>query len=217
LGDNRDRVAVALEAAARFAQGRQEDELSLVAFAGEAVTRVPPSSDPEVILAGVASLNVDFVRNGTNISEAILTAIAQLMRSERETRVLILLTDGAHNQAGVTPFAAARVASALGIRVHSISIGAQDEQRVVPGGGIDLEVETALVGISSLTGGRYFRATSASDLEAIYLEIDRIEASIEAPVTRVELDPWRAWFLGAALALLAMEIVLRGSRWEVIP
>jgi len=214
MGDGRTRVAVAREASLRFAEGRLDDELSLVAFGGEAVTRVPPTIDPRVIVAGVASLDVDFVRNGTNISEAILTAIAQLNGSDRETKVVILLTDGAHNQAGVTPYATARAASALGVRVHSISISSPDEG-VDPG--IGPEAETVLYGISELTGGRYFRATSAADLEAIYLEIDRVESSIEAPTTQEEREPWRGWFLAAALALLAMEILLRGSRWGVIP
>lgn len=217
----RSRLAVAREAAVRFAERRSGDELSLVAFGGEAVTRVPPTTDPRVIVDGVQSLQVDFVRNGTDVSGAVLTSIAQLLSSEREPRVVILLTDGAHNQAGIQPYATGRAAAALGIRVHSISVapavGSADPTEGPPSYEEPTEdLETVLSGVSALTGGRYFEATSAAALDSIYIEIDRIESPTNTPVEREERRSMEAWFLALALLSLAVEIFLRGSRWGVL-
>lgn len=216
----RSRLAVAREAAVRFAERRAGDELSLVAFGGEAVTRVPPTTDPNVVVAGVESLDVDFVRNGTDISGAVLTAIAQLLSSEREPRVVVLLTDGAHNQAGTEPYATGRAAAALGIRVHSISVGSSPDSASstsdAPNPDAPPDLATVLSGVSSLTGGRYFRATSAASLDSIYAEIDRVESRSVTRVEREERRSEQGWFLGLALLLLGLEVLLRGSRWGVL-
>jgi len=217
LGGGSDRLGVAREAAEHFARGRSMagDELSLIAFAGDALTRVPPTLDPEVIALGVRTLEVQFVRDGTDISMAILTALTHLLPSEREPKVIVLLTDGAHNGTRVPPLSAARVAAARGVRVHSISLQGElpegvrnpASQRVAE------EMETALSAIATLTGGRYFHASSPALLEAIYAEIDRIERPVERVVEREEEEARRGWFLLLALTLLALEMGLRGSRW----
>ena len=216
----RSRLAVAREAAVRFAERRSGDELSLVAFGGEALTRVPPTTDPRVIVAGVQSLQVDFIRNGTDISGAVLTAMAQLLSSEREPRVMVLLTDGAHNQAGIQPYETGRAAAALGIRVHSIGVMSASDAAASVGNALvpqePEDVETVLSGVAALTGGRYFRATSAVALDSIYVEIDRIESPSDTPTEREERRPLEGWFLALALLFLAVEILLRGSRWGVL-
>jgi Ca-activated chloride channel family protein len=210
------RLEVAREAAIRFAERRSGDELSLVAFGGEAVTRVPPTLDERVIAAAVRSLRTDFVRNGTDVSGAVLTAITQLLSSDREPRVVVLLTDGAHNQAGVEPYATGRAAAALGVRVHSISIAPGEEPGSLVGGrASDADVETILSGVSSLTGGRYFRAASGAALDSIYVEIDQIESQ-SRPTERERRIPRERVFLTLALLLLAAEVSLRGSRWGIL-
>jgi hypothetical protein len=49
MDGNRTRLEVAREAAMRFARARDRDELALVAFAGEALVRVPPTPDPRLV------------------------------------------------------------------------------------------------------------------------------------------------------------------------
>ncbi|HSH74470.1 MAG TPA: VWA domain-containing protein [Longimicrobiales bacterium] len=220
MEDARSRLEVAREAAVRFAERRSGDELSLVAFGGEALTRVPPTTDARVIVAGVESLEVDFVRNGTDVSGAVLTAMTQLLGSDREPRIVVLLTDGAHNQTGVQPYATGRAAAALGIRVHSISMASAGDGDASggasTGAGNAEAAETVLSGVAALTGGTYFRATSAAALDSIYREIDRIESPSSAPSEREERRPLHRWFLVAALLLLTLEVLLRGSRWGVL-
>jgi hypothetical protein len=91
MGDRQSRISLAREAAVRFARRRIHDELSLVAFGSEALTRVPPTTDRELIVQGVESLEIQLVRDGTDISCAILTSVSRLLESEREPRVVVLL------------------------------------------------------------------------------------------------------------------------------
>ena len=224
------RLQVARDAAVRFAQGRRLDELSLIAFAGGAVTRVPPTTDPELIVAGVESLEVQLVLDGTDISSAMLGSLARLLESEREDRVIVLLTDGAHNGTGVAPLVTARAAEALGVRVHSIALLSGPDRARLAGMSaavraatlarqclVEAEMETVLTGISRMTGGEYFRASSQAALDSIYRAIGEIEAPVEEDI-RVEVrSSLRAWLLLATLLFIAFDAVLRGSRWGLVP
>lgn len=74
-------------------------------------------------------------------------------------KVLIVLTDGAEacNGSGATPQTAIAAAQAAGVRVFTIGIGAANG--------------AVLTQIANATGGRYFTATSASDLAGVYRTI----------------------------------------------
>jgi Ca-activated chloride channel family protein len=56
-----NRLDVARSAAMRFAESRPHDELSLVGFAGKSVTRMPPTTDPNLIVSGVKSLEIELL------------------------------------------------------------------------------------------------------------------------------------------------------------
>jgi len=226
MGGERSRIDVAREAAVRFAASRPLDELSLVGFAGEALTRVPPTTDPDLVVAAVETLRLQLVRDGTDISAAVLTATARLLESEREPRVLVLLTDGAHNGTRVPPLAAARAAAALGVRVHAISVvGPVDTARAPAAarttlarrqGDVLIEMRTVLQGIADITGGRYFHAGSAQALDSIYAEIDRLEPPVETVTGSERRESERRWPLLFAFGLLGLESVLRSSRWSAV-
>ncbi len=223
MEDESSRLMVAREAAVRFTEGRPLDEPTLVAFAGQATTRVPPSTDPDLIIAGVESLEVQLVFDGTNISEAVLTSMMRLLESQRDQRVIVLLTDGAHNGGGVTPLTTARAAAALGVRVHSIALLSEPDLSEVRTEArlrqvqVESEMETVLTGISRITGGEYFRASSAVALDSIYSEINEIEAPLEELIEFEVRESRRTWPLLLGLILLGLDVALRGSRWGVVP
>jgi Ca-activated chloride channel family protein len=221
MGERRSRIEVAREAGVRFARRRVHDELSLVGFGSDALTRVPPTTDMDLVVHGVESLETQLVRDGTDISGAVLAASARLLESEREPRVLVLLTDGAHNGAETPPLVTARAAEALGIRIHAISIlapetapGSRAAQIIQERFGD--ERETVLQRLAAITGGQYYRATSPGALDSIYAEIDRIEAPIPRIVEEEIREPLSAWFFVLGLLLLAGDGLLRGSRWGVV-
>lgn len=221
MGDRQSRISLAREAAVRFARRRVYDELSLVAFGSEAVTRVPPTSDQELIVQGVESLEIQLVRDGTDISGAILTSVARLLESEREPRVVVLLTDGAHNGPEIPPLVPARAAAAVDVRIHAISILAPEDAQLDRAGSIvrsrfGAERETVLQGIADITGGRYFRAPSPAALDSIYDEIDRIETPRPRVDDREVRHPLAGWLYLLSLSLLGIDALLRGSRWGLV-
>jgi Ca-activated chloride channel family protein len=227
MEDERTRMAVARESAARFAEGRELDEMSLVAFAGQAVTRVPPTTDPRLIVTGVETLVPQLVLDGTDISAAMLMSLVRLLESDREERVIVLLTDGAHNGAGVAPLVTGRAAAALGVRVHSIALLGEPDlaQLSAPLRAsllarqalVESEIETVLTAISRITGGEYYRASTGPQLDSIYREIANIEAPVDQTVERTFRTSLRVWPLLLALLFIGVDAVVRGSRWGLVP
>lgn len=223
MAGGNSRIEVARAAAARFAGGRPHDELSVTAFAGEALIRVPPTTDERVVAAGVESLDVHLLRDGSDLATGILTAVDRMRRTEREERVVVLLSDGAHNGFRVPLLAAARAAAAVGVRVHGISIPGPPDR---PGAAGAPERESrrraeerrrALEGVAGITGGRYFQAGSARALDSVYRAVDRLEEPEEVVTEREVRHPLRASILLLGLLLLGGEGLLRGSRWGVVP
>ena len=221
MGDQSSRISVARDAAVRFARRRPYDELSLVAFGKESLTRVPPTTDPELIAQGVETLEIQLVRDGTDIAGAVLTSVAQLLESDREPRVVVLLTDGAHNGVVMPPLFAARAASAVDVRIHSISVLSPDGEISPFSTGLrqrfNEERETVLQGLADITGGEYFQATNPAALDSIYQEIDRLEAPVLRMNPSETRQPQRTWFFLLTLTLLGLELLLRGSRWGLVP
>ena len=99
--------------------------------------------------------------SGTNFESAISAATDELLLHGNRSHkwIEILLTDGIPEPAGanLTPATAMRTAQA-NITVYTIGLGAQLD-------------EPLLQWLAGLTGGTYFHAMSASELEAIYLNI----------------------------------------------
>ena len=145
----------------------------------------------------------------------------RLRERPENSRVLILLTDGANTAGEVDPMQATRIAAESGLKIYTVGIGADamtvnsrfGKRQVNPSRNLD---EKALRAIAEATGGKYFRARDTQEMEEIYAELDLLE-----PVTEEELNyrPRRSlytWPLGLALALsvgLAL-FRLRGNRHD---
>jgi Ca-activated chloride channel family protein len=111
--------------------------------------------------------------------------------------VAILLTDGQTN-AGYDPIDAARMASEYGLRVYTVGFGTA-RGNIIGFGGFSMRAqldEEALKKISDMTKARYFHATSAEDLKAVY---DVLSRQIVVETREMEIT---AFF--AALAALLM-------------
>ncbi len=194
-----------------FLEGRTDD-VGIVSFGGEALTRVPLTHDHYVVRAAIRDLDSRLLLDGTDIAGAIAAGAGLLRDAPHSSKILILLTDGAHNGEGLAPSRAARAAAAFGVRVYPIAIGTDYMLRNQL-----VEMETVLTQAAFITGGRYFRATDVEALEEIYEEIDRLAAPSEEIVERTEATPIGLWVLLASLPVLLLGAALRGSRWGVLP
>ncbi len=205
-----NRVEAAKQVAEEFIAGRTSDRIGLVMFAGEAYTWCPLTLDYNVLVELMKQVQAGTVTDGTGIGKAIATGANRLRSSDAKSRVLILLTDGVNNVDQPDPLTAARAAAAVGIKIYTIGIGTRGTARApvqTPFGiqyrQVRVEIDEELLQqIAEMTGGRYFRATSADALRRIYKRIDEMETSrIEVQHLRRWRELFRPW---AALALLLL-------------
>jgi Ca-activated chloride channel family protein len=205
------RMQLAKRTVNQFLEG-QTGDVGLIAFGGEALTRVPLTRDHYVIREALDDLDSRLVLDGTDIAMAIAAGAGLLRDAPHRSKMLILVSDGAHNGEGIEPALAARAAAAYQVKVYPISIGSDFmlADQIV-------EIETVLTQAAEVTEGRYFRATDGEALEEIYEEISLLAAPSEEMVERIEVTPLGLWFLLAAFPLLLIGAALRGSPWGVLP
>lgn len=223
-----DRLGAAKKVATQFVNARENDNMGLVIFAGESLTGVPMTTDRAALTNYIESLDFNMLEDGTAIGDGLATSINRLKDSKTKSRSVILLTDGSNNTGNVAPLTAAEIARQLGIKVYTIGVGTNGnapmptidyfgrmtytQQPVV----ID---EATLKEISSMTGGKYFRATGNKVLEDIFEEIDTLEKSVidVRNFSHTEDSPLTFWLIGIAMSLVAIEILLRNTVMRTIP
>ena len=221
-----NRLYVAKKVAKEFVAGRGGDRIGLVVFAGGAYTQCPLTLDYGIVTRLLDQVDFGGVPDGTAIGMALATATNRLREAKGKSKVVILLTDGQNNAGEVDPITAAQAAHALGVRVYTIGAGTKGPARVPvddPVFGrryvtIDASLdEDTLQRIASLTGGRYFRATSPEALERIYQEIDRMEKSKAETVAYVQYDEKGPLLALAGALLLAAGLFVGETLGSRIP
>ncbi len=120
-----DRITAAKEVAGSFIADRYGDRIGLVAFAGEAFTQSPLTTDQSTLQTLLSRIRSGLIEDGTAIGNGLATAINRLRESEAKSKVIILLTDGVNNRGEIAPQTAAEIAKAQGIRVYTIGVGTE--------------------------------------------------------------------------------------------
>ena len=213
-----NRMEHAKELTRKFIQGRTEDRIGLVVFAGYSVIQCPPTFDHDLLLALLEDVGFDTVTiSSTAIGDAIASGVNRLKHSEAKSRVLLLMTDGENNDGSIDPITAAGIAKTMGVRIHSIGIGSQTP--LIPARGYDNHYvairdrgaidSESLTQIAEMTGGQFFHARRGDMLREIFQEIDTLETSLVEKKIFTEYRSKYQVFLIAALAALLAALVLR--------
>jgi Ca-activated chloride channel homolog len=216
-----NRLEVAKDVVKRFILARKSDRIGVVAFAAEALTQVPLTTDYPVVTASVDNLAAGQLEDGTAIGTAIATAANRLRDAPGKSRVMIVLTDGENNRGAIDPRTAAKAAAAFGIKVYTIGVGTEGMAPVPVGRGLfGLRYENRpvrideplLTDIAKNTGGRYFRARDAAALQRIYEQIDQLEREPLQTRSYVRYTELFRWPLALAVVALAAELLLGAWR-----
>ncbi len=188
-----NRVEAAKKVIDDFIAGRTNDKIGLVIFSGESFTQCPLTIDYSVLRNLLKEIHTGMIEDGTAIGNAIANGVNRLKDSKSKSKVMILLTDGVNNRGEIDPLTAAQIAQKFGIRIYTVGVGSTTDApypfqtpfgiryQMVP---VEID-ENILNQISSITGGKYFRATDNRKLVQIYEEIDRLEK------TRAEVTSYR--------------------------
>lgn len=213
-----DRITALKNIAKDFVKKRTSDRIGLVEYWGEAITKVPLTSDHQVILDELNEMNPSLDLSGTAIGEGLSVAVNHLKNSKSKSKIIILMTDGVNTVPNaMPPQIAGELAKNYGIKVYTIGIGTNGYALfpVIDIFGISFEEqkveidEATLSEISKITGGKYFRATSNESLESIYNEIDTLEKSRIKTNKVYNYDEYFRVFLWISLVFLVIDAVMR--------
>lgn len=220
-----NRLGAAKQVIRDFIRQRQYDRIGLVIFATEAFSQVPPTLDYRVLERVLDETQISWdigLDSGTAIGLGLANGANMLRNSEADSRVIVLLTDGANNSGQIDPMTAAEIARALDIKVYTIGAARPGPAPLpFPDGHVeyrDSEIdEETLRQIADLTGGLYFRAEDARGLQQIYDTINELERSQVEVRTFTRYNELVAWFVLPAVALLVVEMLLRRTIFRTIP
>jgi Ca-activated chloride channel family protein len=232
------RLGAAKEAALSFvSRQKNTNQIGIVAFAGFAQLVQPPTTDLGDLEDAIMILTTG---RGTAIGSGILAALdtiaefnqsvapptgsgkstaqeTPLPEGEYRADIIVLLTDGVATT-GPHPLDAAQQAADRGIRVYTIGFGTKTgsmgESNNFFGGfggfrrrGID---EETLKRIATMTGGEYYTANSAGDLQRVFDDLPTFL------ITRQETIEISVIF-AAISALLIAGAVLLAQLWRPLP
>lgn len=217
-----NRMEALKEVAIKFVENRTNDRIGIVAYAGEAYTKTPVTSDKAIVAEALKDIKFDnVIQDGTAIGMGLSTAVNRLKDSKAKSKVIILLTDGVNNSGFIEPEMASQIAKEFKIKVYTIGIGsngmADFPYAIAPNGSfifkkMKVEIDEQLMkNIANNSGGKYFRATSNSKLETIYEEINKLETTEIEELKFYDYDEKFRPFLWLAIILLVIEIALRNT------
>ncbi len=175
-----DRLTATKWVARDFIDRRVGDRIGLILFGTNAYLQTPLTFDRQTVITLLNESVTRLAGESTAIGDAIGLAVKRLQNQQADSRVLILLTDGANTAGEVTPLKAAELAAEHGLKIYTIGIGADEmivrsffgNRRVNPSADLD---EKTLTDIAEKTGGRYFRARDTEQLAQIYRILDELE------------------------------------------
>ena len=201
------RIDVVKRVAGDFVARRTGDRVGLILFGTRAYLQAPFTLDLDTVSEMITETVLGLAGEQTAIGDAIGLAVKRLRERPMEKRVLVLLTDGADTASQVDPVAAARFAADEEITIYAIGVGADEEaSRRWFGTQRTRSVldESTLQTITGMTGGRYFRALDAAELEEIYRLIDVLEpVGGDDEVFRPTRELFH-WPLGLSVILFAL-------------
>ncbi|MCY4200116.1 MAG: VWA domain-containing protein [Gammaproteobacteria bacterium] len=201
-----------------FIEARQGDRVGLILFGTRPYVQAPLTFDRQTVAALLLEAPLGIAGGRTAIGDAIGLAVKHLLDRPAESRVLVLLTDGASNTGELTPARAAEIAKDAGIRVHTIGFagaGTDFFGRLRSRSSSEID-EQSLQQVAAVTGGTYFRAAAGDELQRVYKQIDTLEPSEQDPdtvrpvISFAHVPIALAWCLGCLL-LAARALSLRIS------
>jgi Ca-activated chloride channel homolog len=226
------RLAAAQQAALGFVDKQKNtNQVGIVAFAEIAQLVQAPTTVQQDLDNAIYSLTTG---RRTAIGEGIIASLHTITdfsqdpgtlstptpQGQYRPDIIVLLTDGVSNS-GIDPLEAARQARDSGVRIYAIGFGTQTGSTGQNGfgrngfgrGGFAGRFgfdEATLKTIASMTGGAYYSASSAGELQTVFDSLPTVL------VTREETLEISVAFAALA-ALLVVSAVLLSQLWHPLP
>lgn len=217
-----NRLERAKLAISRITDKLQGDRIGLIIFAGSSFVQLPITSDyvsAKMFLSNISTSSVPI--QGTAIGDAINTSVRSFSAQSEQSRAIIVITDGENHEDDAV--AAAAQAAEVGVKVYTIGVGSQEGQPIPMDGGLLKDKEGNIVvtrldeetlkQIAQAGGGAYVHAGNDEfGLTPIISEIQKMQDEEFNSVMFEEYDEQFMYFLGVALALLVLEMLIGERR-----
>ena len=220
-----------------FIKKRPNDRIGIVAFAANPFLVSPMTLNHDWVLKNIDRLDIGIIDpNRTAIGSAIGMSVNRLRDLKNaKSRVVILLTDGENNAGKITPIAAAEAAAGFDTKVYTIAAGSRG---VVPMAAMDESGkvlrdrngnpiyagkaqsdndDSTLQKIAEITGGKFYTASNLSQLKDIYNSIDSLEKTKVKLRNFTSYEELFQYFVGIALALLGLKLILINTTLRTLP
>lgn len=209
-GNQVDRLTAVKSVLDEFIGQRTSDRLGLILFGSRAYLQTPLTFDHKTLKQLLTEAQIGIAGPRTAIGDAIGLALKRLKDRPAESKVLILLTDGANTAGEISPIKAAELAAKKGLKIYTVGVGADQmtlpglfgsqygQRRINPSADLD---EATLKKIAALTNGQYFRAKNTDDLRRIYELLDELEPVDANPEVFRPIRSLFHWPLGFVLLI----------------
>jgi Ca-activated chloride channel family protein len=198
-----NRITAAKATLADFIRRREGDRLGLVIFGSAAYVQAPQTLEYSALQTILDQVRLGNKRLGsaTAIGDALSVAGSRLLDSQADSRIILLITDGKDTASErIRPMAATEALREMGIRIYTIGMGLKT-------GGVDFKL---LEKIAATSGGRFYRARSRKDLQALTRQIDSLEKSIvglkNSYMQKDQSPQWFTWGFWLFYAWLGLSI-----------
>ncbi|MEY2561349.1 MAG: Ca-activated chloride channel [Verrucomicrobiota bacterium] len=234
-GESATRIDAIREVTRKFIEGRPNDRIGIIAFAGRPYVVSPMTLDHDWLIKNLDRVRIGLVEDGTAIGSAIAAAANRLNDKKSKSRVIVLLTDGENNTGKIPPNTAAEAVKALKIKFYAVGAGINGVAPTPvfnPQNGKPLTDmfgnvvyqnqrvhfnEAGLKEVAKIADGEFFRATDTKSLEQIFGDIDKLE---KTTVSVKKYQQYRDLFPGLIMAgcgLFIAQILLAQTIWKKLP
>lgn len=206
------RLDITKKVVKKFIKKREGDRIGIIVFGKFAYLESPLTIDNITLLNILDNTEIGMAGQETAIGDAITMAVNKLHKKEKNSRAIILLTDGENTSGKIMPITAAKLAKKYQIPIYSIGIGKNGEAPFINQYGqlqyafVTLDVVT-LREISKLTNGKYFNAENEKELNNIYSKINNLTATKIKNETVVKYTPIFEYFIYLALVIFVFIIL----------
>ena len=206
-----------------------DDRIGIIAYAGSSFPVLPITSDYGSAKMLLQSMNTDMLSSvGTSIGDAIKLSGTYFDKSNKTSKLLIIISDGEDHAEGAD--AAAEEAKKMGLKIITIGIG------TVIGGPIPIKTnglfsykndsegnrvttklnQEMLTKIAKNAGGAYIEGKNTKQVvDFVKSELNTIQKIAHEGTQMVNFQSQFQWFLGLAFLLLLLDIFLldRKTNW----
>lgn len=160
------KIDVAKHLASEFVKSRKDDHVGLVAFGSFAYVASPLTYDTKAVSEIIDRFHLGLAGQYTALYDGLFMSIRMLKKSKAKEKIIVLLTDGEDKGSKIPLHVLKNAIEKEKVKIYAIGIGSPNDYN-----------GRVLSAIAKISGGKFYRASSASALKNVYEDINKLEKS----------------------------------------